>query len=200
MNDSAGSEKGYSSARALMLGYDLVDCLEALIFAGGGMIRVVEHAVNWLAKCSTIASIIMVGLITLSVLMRYIVGMPLTFSDELVGLLFVAIAFTVFPACELRCQNIAVTVVVDMFPSRLRVFCQLAGQCLVIVFTVVLGHLAFKFAMTSAKFDATMESLDWPLAPWMMIVPASMALIGIVVIVRIFCGISNRGELEKDDS
>ena len=151
----------------------------------GGMIKFIEGLGNILAKISVVSGVAMAALVVLGVLMRYLFGAPLGFSDELVGLLFVLIAFAILPANELQGRNIRVTLVVDRLPPRVRAQCRLASQFLALLFALVFGYLSFRFAMVSAKFDARMDSLDFSLVPWIMIIPVTLLVTGGVALAHI---------------
>lgn len=150
------------------------------------MVRLIELLGKVLTRISVFASMLMAALVVLGVTMRYLVGAPLSFSDEIVGLLFVLIAFTILPACELYGKNITVTLLVDSFPPGVRAVCRVISQILVLVFSVALGLLAWEFAMVSARFNASMASLDFSLVPWILIMPVTLVVLGIVAIVRMF--------------
>lgn len=135
---------------------------------------------------SVVAGMAMAGLVVLGVLMRYFVGSPLAFSDELVGLLFVLIAFAILPSCELRHRNISVTLVTDMMPPRLKKISRVARLVLVVVFAVAFSKLAIDFIATSARFNARMDSLNVSIVPWIVIIPFAAILAGVIALVRIF--------------
>ena len=69
------------------------------------MIGAVAH---WLACLATAAGMLMTALIVLSAIMRYFVGAPFNFSEELVGLLSCSMAFLALPIGLIAREHIAI--------------------------------------------------------------------------------------------
>lgn len=150
------------------------------------MEKMIETTSRVLMLISVCGGMAMAALVVLGVAMRYFVGSPLAFSDELVGLLFVLIAFAILPSSELRHRNISVTLITDMMPPRLKAAARIARLVLVVVFALAFSKLAIDFAITSATFNARMESLNVPIVPWILIIPLAALLAGIIALVRLF--------------
>ena len=129
-----------------------------------------------------------VGLILASVVMRRVVNAPLFYTEELVGLLLSATLFLALPMVTLRAQHVRVTFLVQALPSAGRaVLAWLAG-------VVTLGFCGWflvealpwlEFAMQRRiKTDAA----SLLLAPWMAVLPVSVALCALLVVVRLLSG------------
>ena len=58
--------------------------------------------------------------VVLSSVMRYVVGAPFAFTEELVGLLFTAMIFAGMPVCTLRRTHISVTIIPDLLSDGSR--------------------------------------------------------------------------------
>ena len=161
------------------------------------MEKIIETTSRALMLVSVCGGMAMAALVVLGVAMRYFVGSPLAFSDELVGLLFVLIAFAILPSSELRHRNISVTLITDMMSPRLKTVARIARLVLVIAFALAFSKLAIDFAITSATFDARMDSLNVSIVPWILIIPIAALLAGLIALVRLFR--PDFGPVEDDD-
>lgn len=161
------------------------------------MEKIIETTSRALMLVSVFGGMAMAALVVLGVAMRYFVGSPLAFSDELVGLLFVLIAFAILPSSELRHRNISVTLITDMMSPRLKTVARIARLVLVIAFALAFSKLAIDFAITSATFGARMDSLNVSIVPWILIIPIAALLAGLIALVRLFR--PDFGPVEDDD-
>lgn len=143
-------------------------------------LRFMLHAMNIL---SALAAVLMAAMVVLASVMRYFVGAPLTFSDELVGLLFVAMACLAIPVALLNRRHLVVDLVVTQMPGRWRRIIDVFAALVFIVFGAAFAYNAFDFADFSRTIEARSDIGGLLLWPWMMIVPATF---GIAILVALW--------------
>lgn len=62
---------------------------------------------------AVLSGVVMAGMILLSAILRYVINEPLSFSDELAGLLFVTLGFFSFPYVMEKSEHINLAVLVE---------------------------------------------------------------------------------------
>ena len=127
----------------------------------------------------------MAAVILASSVMRYVVGAPLAFQEELVGLFFVALVFLSLPNCTMAHKHVRVTVVTEFLPGNWRKVAELTSLVLILIFSVVFASLTFDFAKLSYQIGALTEVGDIVLFPWMMLMPIGLGLMGLVALLQI---------------
>ena len=127
--------------------------------------------VRWLAEASLhIASIalgIIVCLVAGSAIMRYVIGSPFGFTEEVVGLLFASMAFLSVAYCALFDREIRVDIVYDMLPEPLQRTGRLIAGAAVLIFAVWIGRLSYDFMELSLRIGARTDLTGITLWPWM---------------------------------
>ncbi|WP_432697276.1 TRAP transporter small permease [Marinobacterium sp. YM272] len=146
----------------------------------------VAHALFFIGVC---AGILMALMILSSALLRYLAGAPLSFSDELAGLLFVTLAFTTFPEVMLRSEHIKLSVLTDRFGPVLQRVCRFAAGIIFITFSVVFIYESWNFADFSRQINSRTDVSGLLLWPWMALMPASLALCLLIELRVLFRGL-----------
>ncbi|MBV7485134.1 TRAP transporter small permease [Bordetella sp. BOR01] len=135
-----------------------------------------------LLRLSTFCGIALTLFVALSAVMRYVVGSPFPFTEELVGLLFSALVFLALPYVTLHRQHIEVTLVTDCFPPAVRRWTDRLANGLVILFAFWFGSYAFDFALVSYQIQARTDIAGIVLWPWMaLIVLACVLMAGFIL-------------------
>lgn len=142
-------------------------------------VRLLLSAMNILAA---IAAILMACMVVLATVMRYFVGAPLMYSDELVGLLFVCMAFMAIPITLLNRRHLVVDLVVSSMPQAGRRIVDVFAVLTFIVFAGVFAYNAYDFAEFSRVINARSDIGGLLLWPWMMIVPATFVIAALVAL------------------
>ncbi|ESR22527.1 Tripartite ATP-independent periplasmic transporter, DctQ component [Lutibaculum baratangense AMV1] len=160
--------------------------------------RVIAQGLRWLVwtmnVLAGVALILMTALVVLATVMRYFVGAPLMFSDELVGLLFCGTSFLAIPISLLQRRHISVDIVVGNLPDRGRRLIDVLAVLIFITFAAAFIYNAFDFADFSRQIGSSSDIGSLLLWPWMMVLPATflvaalIALIQLVDAVRILFG------------
>jgi TRAP-type C4-dicarboxylate transport system permease small subunit len=143
---------------------------------------------------ATVCGIVLTIFVALSAVMRYVVGAPFPFTEELVGLLFSALVFLALPYVTLRRQHIQVTILTDCFPAGMRRGCDIAARLLIVLFAAWFGSYAWDFALTSYQLGSRSDMAGIPLWPWMGLIVLACLLMAVFVI------IGPRGDMPNDDS
>lgn len=137
-----------------------------------------------LLGAAALAVLAMTTLVVLSVVMRYVVGSPFAFTEEIVALLYLAMVFFTIPIGTIRREHIVVSVCVDRAGPRMRRVLALLAGLVMIAFAVWFVWETYAFAAFSKKLEARSEQVGLLLWPWMAIMPATMALVGAIAAVR----------------
>ena len=140
---------------------------------------------GYLAALSLFA---IVGIILASVVMRRVADSPLYYTEELVGLLLSASLFLALPMVTKQASHVRVTFLAQALSERGRaVLAVLAGL-------VTLGFCgwflveAIPWLEFAFKRNIKTEASSLPLAPWMAVLPVSVALSALLVLVRLITG------------
>jgi len=129
--------------------------------------------------------------------MRYIFGYPISFSDELAGLLFLAMAFTTFPHILNKSGHISLDLIIKKMPSFLQKICGVIGGLILVTFAVVFAYQAWQFMGFSKIINSRTDVSGILLWPWMALMPTSMILCIIVEIKNLFIQADN-ASLKED--
>ena len=143
-----------------------------------------SRAARAMTAVSAIAAAAIVVVLTFSSLQRYLLAKPIPATEEVAAYLFVAMAFLAMVGAMVERRHIRLLVVWRRLPERLQAWAMFVGNLGAIV---VLGFIfweTFKFARSSYQFGARSYVADLPEWPWMMLIPASLALLAVAVVVR----------------
>jgi TRAP-type C4-dicarboxylate transport system permease small subunit len=156
------------------------------------------HAIaRWMIYVATGAGIVLSGFVALASIMRYAVGAPFAFTEEIVGLLFAAMVFLALPYCTLQGKQIEVTFVVERLPLTWRRVSAIAALLFTFAFCLIYGWFAYEFAETSFMFNARSDMGRILLWPWMALMPLGCLLMAIAALVRFRRGGSAGGEAPR---
>ena len=133
---------------------------------------------------AALAVLAMTALVSLSVLMRYVIGSPFAFTEELVALLYLAMVFCTIPIGTIRGEHIVVTVCVERAGPRVRRLLAMLATLVMLVFAAWFVAETWAFAEFSRKLGARSDHVGILLWPWMAIMPATMAIVGVIALVR----------------
>jgi TRAP-type C4-dicarboxylate transport system permease small subunit len=149
----------------------------------------------WLLYAATGAGILLTFFVAVAALMRYVVGSPFAFTEEVVGLLFVVMVFLSLPYCTIENQHIRVTILSDRFTGRWRTLSALASVACVLIFCATYGMYSFNFTALSFDLNSKSDIGRFPLWPWMAAMPLAALLMGIGAVLAF-----RRGDRETDST
>lgn len=148
--------------------------------------RLVENVCDSLLLVATGAGMLLTGLVVLSAGMRYVVGSPFAFTEEIVGLLFAAMVFLSFPSCTIHRRHIEVTLISERLKPRARRLARAAGNLLVLLFCAWYGSFAWEFTALSLRLRSKSDVGGIVLWPWMgtMVLACLLMAVAIVALWR----------------
>jgi len=114
-----------------------------------------------------------------AVLMRYVWGRPLAFTEELSGLLMTVAVFTLLPAMVLREAHIRVTLVSERLRGLPARGLFVLAQAVLVAFCVLFLREAWAISAFTAQLNLMSEQSRLPLAPFLYLSTASVALAGV---------------------
>lgn len=138
--------------------------------------KVLDHAVRFLFYLGVISGASMALLILVSALLRYVVGSPISFSDELASLLFVFLAFSTFPYVLERGEHIRLTIVTERLAKPMQKMAQVLASVIFLSFASVFIYESYKFVEFSQLLNSHSEVSGLLLWPWMALMPCSLGL------------------------
>jgi TRAP-type C4-dicarboxylate transport system permease small subunit len=156
--------------------------------------RAVEWLCNTLLYVATSAGILVTAFVTLSSTMRYLFGQPLSYTEELVGLLFATMVYLSLPYCTMHRRHIEVTILTDRFSPAVRRWTDRASALLVLVFCVWYGSFAWDFVALSWRLHSKSDMGQIVLWPWMASMIAACILIGAAMLARWRAGLLQQGQ------
>jgi TRAP-type C4-dicarboxylate transport system permease small subunit len=147
-----------------------------------------DAAVLFLARAlAALAAAAVAGmavLVVASVVMRYALGAPFRFSEELAGLLLAMAAFLAMPLTVAADLNIRVSLLPDRLPAPARRGFFVFGQLILLAFGIVFLLEAWKLAEFTVARNLKTEQARLPLAPWMIAMSAAIALMSLLAVWR----------------
>jgi TRAP-type C4-dicarboxylate transport system permease small subunit len=142
---------------------------------------------GWLATFFTGLSALtvaaMVGLIVVSSLMRYVVGRPFHFTEELSALFFMTL--TVLPlayAAKIK-SHIRIGIIFDHIPQPVRDWVALAAHVVTLIFVTLTVRITWGFAYMTHQFGGLSSDAGLVLFPWMALIPICLVVFGFQVII-----------------
>ncbi len=116
------------------------------------------------------------GLVVTAVVMRYAIAAPFRFTEELSGLLLSAMAFLALPFAMIGNANIRVTLVTERLPRPARRLAWVIGQAIMVAFCAIFAWEGWNIAEFTLRLNLLSEQARLPLAPWVLLMPACLAL------------------------
>ncbi len=144
-----------------------------------------------------VSGAIMASLILISSLLRYVINKPISFSDELSGLLFVTLAFLSFPYVLLKSEHIRLSVFTEKLSDRNKIVCRLFSVVVFFSFSVIFIFQSWEFMSFSKLIQARTDVSGIILWPWMLLMPISIFLCVLVELRNIFRIVS--GSIKKEE-
>jgi TRAP-type C4-dicarboxylate transport system permease small subunit len=148
-------------------------------------VRQVSRPIKWLSAAgmhaSVVAGMLLTLFVVLSAFMRYMIGAPFYFSDELVGLLTAAMFLLALPNGLVNNSHLRITLVVDRLPPFGRAIAEAVAKLILVAFATVFMVQSYHFTIDSYNFGSRSEMAEILLYPWMALMPAVFALMILIV-------------------
>jgi len=144
-----------------------------------GVERLLRAIASALAAVGALSLVGIFVLVFASVLMRYVLGRPFNFTEELSGLLMTVAVFTLLPATVLKEVHIRVTVLSGLTQGALQRIVFIIGQLILMAFCVLFVREAWAISEFTYNLNLKSEQSRLPLAPFLMLATAGMGLAGV---------------------
>ena len=115
-----------------------------------------------LSHLATAANVLLTVFVASSAVMRYVIGAPLHFTEELVGLLFLIGVALALPEASVRDEHIKVSLVTDALGARPRALALAIGRLTTLVFVVWLLWLALDASNEARTRGLVSEQAGFP--------------------------------------
>lgn len=142
--------------------------------------RFINRVSQILLFLSTSAGIAMTAFVSLSAIMRYVVGKPFGFTEEFVGLLFSALVFLVFPYITIAKQHISITLITDLYSPIFKKIADVLSNILITMFSLWFVYFAYDFCMLSYDLNSKSDLAGITLWPWMSLMIISFILVALI--------------------
>jgi len=133
-----------------------------------------------MAYAGAISLLLMTALVVIASFMRYFIGRPFDFTEELVALLYMSMVFLAIPLVTLKQSHISVSVMPQRLERALSGLLRACGALVMIVFCGWFTFEAYGFVEYSQRLNSRSEQVDLLLWPWMAVIPVTMALVTII--------------------
>lgn len=153
-----------------------MDTLERLLMR-------ISRGLNYLA---TISLLLMTLLVITSSVMRYFVGRPFRFTEELVALLYMAMVYLAIPLVTARRTQITVSVLPERLTILLSGVLRVGSALVMVGFCTWFMIEALDFAEYSRRLSSRTEQFDILLWPWMMLIPLTLGFTTLIEIFHLF--------------
>ena len=144
-----------------------------------GAERVLRAIAGALAAVGALSLAAIFVLVFTSVLMRYVLGRPFNFTEELSGLLMTVAVFTLLPATVLKEVHIRVTVLSGLTQGALQRIVFIIGQLILLAFCVLFVREAWAISEFTYNLNLKSEQSRLPLAPFLILATAGIGLAGV---------------------
>ena len=137
----------------------------------------IARVLGWVA---TLFGISLSFFVFLSVVMRYFLGTPFHFTEELVGLLFCAMSFLSFAIAESHGHHIRLELLTKKLGPKVRWVPNLFSLIVLVCFSGVLFYHGFNYMLFSYRINARTDASDLLIYPWVLVL-----LIGLFVFISV---------------
>ena len=150
--------------------------------------QVLVQASRLCAALAASSLFLIVGIIVASVVMRRLVGSPLYYTEELVGLLLSTSLFLALPMVTVQSSHVRVTFLANFLPARGRTALAVFASLVMLGFCGWFLVDAIPWLEFAFRRNIKSEAASLRLAPWMAVLPVSVALCALLVLVRTVTG------------
>ncbi|MDC3312236.1 TRAP transporter small permease [Alphaproteobacteria bacterium] len=137
-----------------------------------------------MAVLATIASVLIILLIGMSVIMRYFTFTPFRFTEELVGLLMTTAFFLSLPMVTIEAKHVRVLILVSSLPEKLKMWATSFACLFGLIFFSWFFYLCIPWIEFAYVRQIKTEVGRLLMYPWMSVLPLSMLLTMVAFIIR----------------
>ncbi len=132
-----------------------------------------------------VAAIVMTTMVFAGAVMRYFFGAPLRFSDEMVGLLFVSMAFLAIPLGVFRNQHITIDILSRKFTRPWAYMANAVALVILMLFSFAFVWTSYQFMDFSREISARSDIGSLLLWPWMAVMTVCMGVAFLVAALQL---------------
>ena len=135
---------------------------------------------------SSFAGFGIVAIVLLSVFQRYVLKSPLSFSEELVGLLLSSMLFLSLPYITNTDKHVKITLITNLLKKKYKTWLTIIGYTINLIFSLWMLIETLEWMEFSIKLNLKTENSRLLLSPWMAVVPLSFSVNLIISLKNIF--------------
>ena len=151
---------------------------------------IISKALDGLLKgllfLSSFAGFGIVAVVLLSVFQRYVLKSPLSFSEELVGLLLSSMLFMSLPYISNTEKYVKITLISNLLQIKYKIWLTIIAYLINLIFSVWMLIETIEWMEFAIKLNLKTENSRLLLSPWMAVVPLSFSVNIIISIKKIF--------------
>jgi TRAP-type C4-dicarboxylate transport system permease small subunit len=153
----------------------------------GNLFDGIKGFLNKVSSLLNIFAAAIIGALTLLVvmgaLMRYIIGKPFHFVDELSTLFFMALTvFSLTYVLKIE-RHVRIPIVLNRIPHRIRPYVELAAYLITLIFLAFLIKETWIFCYSTYNLKGLSPDASLPLFPWMALIPLNLIVFEMFVLV-----------------
>ncbi len=148
--------------------------------------KVLDGLLKGLLFLSSFAGFGIVAVVLLSVFQRYVLKSPLSFSEELVGLLLSSMLFTSLPYISNMEKHVKITLISNLLQIKYKIWLTIIAYLINLIFSAWMLIETIEWMDFAIKLNLKTENSRLLLSPWMAVVPLSFSVNIIISIKKIF--------------
>ena len=148
--------------------------------------KVLDGLLKGLLFLSSFAGFGIVAVVLLSVFQRYVLKSPLSFSEELVGLLLSSMLFMSLPYISNKQKHVKITLISNLLQIKYKIWLTIIAYLINLIFSVWMLIETIEWMEFAIKLNLKTENSRLLLSPWMAVVPLSFSVNIIILIKKIF--------------
>ena len=135
---------------------------------------------------SSFAGFGIVAIVLLSVFQRYVLKSPLSFSEELVGLLLSSMLFLSLPYITNTDKHVKITLITNLLKKKYKTWLTIIACTINLIFSLWMLIETIEWMEFAIKLNLKTENSRLLLSPWMAVVPLSFSVNLIISLKKIF--------------
>ena len=148
--------------------------------------KVLHGLLKGLLFLSSFAGFGIVAVVLLSVFQRYVIKSPLSFSEELVGLLLSSMLFMCLPYISNTEKHVKITLISNLLQIKYKIWLTIIAYLINLIFSAWMLIETIEWMEFAIKLNLKTENSRLLLSPWMAVVPLSFSVNIIISIKKIF--------------
>ena len=148
--------------------------------------KVLDDLLKGLLFLSSFAGLGIVVVVLLSVFQRYVLKSPLSFSEELVGLLLSSMLFMSLPYILNTEKHVKITLISNLLQIKYKIWLTIIAYLINLIFSAWMLIETIEWMEFAIKLNLKTENSRLLLSPWMAVVPLSFSVNIIISIKKIY--------------